>query len=248
MRGRNDGKATVKNRAFLAMGLFAMGLFVILPVYGGEKILSHEDRIAAELQGHLDAEKVSVVLKGLSSAEGIHRAKEMFCFVRGALLGGMRYDSITIYVESVSFRLVDERVVLRHFQRGKVSGAVLLKDFSEALENVYPAFRIGTVSADHNALVLKGVYVKNTTIPLKATVGFTGTYVPLEDGTASLHFVDSSSDNPFISTRDIARAMEKAAPVLSVQSFFPAQKIREVRIAGETLWFFSDTSGLQNGS
>ncbi len=212
--------------------------------YGGEQVLSYEDRIADNLQGQLEAEKVSVVLKGLSSSGGIHRAREMFCFVRGASLGGLRYDSITIYVKAVSFRVEEHRVVLRHFREGKVSGSVLLQDFAEALQSVYPAFQIGEISSDHNALDLKGVYVRNTTIPLKATAHFRGVYVPREDGSAALHFVDSSSDNPFISTRDVAHAMEKLAPVLSLHSFFPSQKIREIRVAGESLWFFSEHQGL----
>ncbi|HPQ37841.1 MAG TPA: hypothetical protein PLW97_09385 [Synergistaceae bacterium] len=245
MKRRYEGEFKRRIAFLPAWLLMASLVCMVLPGYGAEEILSYEDRIAAELEGHLEAEKVSVVLKGLVSSGDVHGAKEMFCFVRGASIGGLRYDSITIYVEAVSFRMEGSRVVLRHFRKGKVSGSVLLQDIAEALGSVYPAFRIEEVVAGRNCLELKGVYVKNTTIPLKATVGFRGTYLPLEDGTASLHFMDSSSDNPFISTRDIAHAMEKVAPVLSLQSFFPSQKIREVRIAGDTLWFFSDSQGLQ---
>ncbi len=230
--------------SFMVLLLGAFAVCAASAVYAEEKILSYEDRIAANLQGQLQAEKVSVVLKGLSSSGGIHRAREMFCFVRGASLEGLRYDSITIYVEAVSFRVEEHRVVLRYFKEGKVSGAVLLEDLSEVLQSLYPAFQIGELRANNNALDFKGVYVRNTTIPLKATVGLRGVYVPQENGTAVLHFVDSSSDNPFISTRDIALAMEKVAPVLSVHSFFPSQKIREIRVAGESLWFFSDHQGL----
>ncbi len=251
-----EKKMRKKQKVWLVSGIWLLFWIFMLPLFGGsvayaasavyaeEKIISYEDRIAANLQGQLEAEKVSVVLKGLSSSGGIHRAKEMFCFVRGASLEGLRYDSITIYVEAVSFRVEEHRVVLRHFKEGKVSGAVLLEDLSEALQGLYPAFQIGELAADHNALDFKGVYVRNTTIPLKATVGLQGVYLPQENGTAVLHFVDSSSDNPFISTRDIALEVEKIAPVLSVHSFFPSQKIREVRVDGESLWFFSDHHGL----
>lgn len=252
--GKKMGKI---QKTWLVSGIWLLFWSFMPPLFGSsaaygasvvcaeEKILSYEDRIAANLQGQLQAEKVSVVLKGLSSSGGIHRAREMFCFVRGASLEGLRYDSITIYVEAVSFRVEEHRVVLRHFKKGKVSGAVLLEDLSEVLQSLYPAFQIGELRANNNALDFKGVYVRNTTIPLKATVGLRGVYVPQGDGTAVLHFVDSSSDNPFISTRDIALAIQNVAPVLSVHSFFPSQKIREIRVAGESLWFFSDHQGLE---
>ncbi len=230
-------------KTWIARGIPLLLLFCCIlggGVSQGEEQPSLEELIAQDLQEQLHGEKVSVVLKGTSPYGGGYRAREMFCYIRGALLEGLRYDSITIYVESLAFRVENQRVVLRYFQKGKVSGTLLLEDIKKGLQEVYPALSIETITSVPQAFVIKGVYVRKTTIPLKAQIMLKGVYLPQESGKGKLHFIDSSSNNPFISTRDIALALEKVAPELSLRSFFPSQKIRDIRIAGENLWFFSD--------
>lgn len=190
------------------------------------------------LKQEIRAERVQVVLEASDEQLRQGRVPALRIFCTGAVLGDLRCDRVVVQLREVVFRPSGRDVVLEGMGEAQVSGTILEKDCDAALKNTFPDLRNASVRLEGNRVVIAGAYAKNYVVPVRAFVKFYGKYVlDPQSGEASLAFDDATSDSPFVSTTDIAKALSSRSLRLSLAEFFVKPPLRDVRVDKRMVWF-----------
>lgn len=163
------------------------------------------------------------------------RAQKVFLFISGAVVNGLRYERLTVELRDVSFTVSGGGLLITSIGSSAASGNIAAEDLAESILPKYPRLTKSTLNLIGDRVNISGVYIRQSTFPLRATMHFWGHYV-VHNGVASLQIDDSRNDNALVSARDVGRAICDAAPQISFQGQIVTPKITSVKISKEMVW------------
>lgn len=180
------------------------------------------------------AEQVTASLDANDPGLEANRLGRLYVGVSAVELHGLKYDQILLDLKDVAFETSGRSLLISSIGSSSATARISAQNLQEAFQKAYPRLQLSKVTVENDRIDLWGVYRRDALIPLRATMHLWGNYEP-QDGVASFVVENGTNNNAVVSLAAVARAIEKAAPVIRMNDLAVKLNVSSLEIAPGTL-------------